>query len=556
MEKMERLLADSVRKTSTNEKSVNEYSQIKKELSNLLAQRDAELKHQHECTKEKENNYLKEKEHRVKLEEELLKIDQKLTEKEMEIKRLDSVVAKKSSTMIEVTKLKNTIQETQSELDTVLRREKEHLAEIEKVASREKRLFNELEEASKQHHQDVDHINTLNINLKSVQKELSEVQSINADMNRQIRMLRTENNRLAEALQVEKEQGRQDKESVKNKLTAEIKAKEAELMHIQNQVNDLCARFDHEVQNKNEIKQQNREKLYEVADQMKHLQEALEEAEKNVKLLRDVECTLRESIKQKDEEIHSLANRTRELEYSLAANASQLSKEVTDKEQFKNKKKEEINAIQDRFAVAKTAMEEEVRSLWKQIDEKTSHLKATRDELEKCKQSVVEAATEKFNLETLLADFKTNETSYQRQVGGLQVTLSQKDQEIKFLQLKQTSLGEQIQVLEDELQGYRLSHNNKDGDIYKLQNDVTDLARKLKTHVDVLLEDDGSSMAASSNRPYSASYASSIAVKSPERQNSIKKDHHASDKPAYAKPTEASLNRSTTPKLTRTASRN
>lgn len=93
-------------------------------------------------------------------------------------------------------------------------------------------------------------------------------------------------------------------------------------MHIQGQVNDLCTRFDLEVQNKAEIKQANREKMFELSDKMTGLQDALNDARQQIVLFKDTECALRDSIKQKDEEIHSLTVRVRYAFFHSLVNSS------------------------------------------------------------------------------------------------------------------------------------------------------------------------------------------------------------------------------------------
>lgn len=106
---------------------------------------------------------------------------------------------------------------------------------------------------------------------------------------------------------------------------------------------------------------------------------------------------------------------------------------------------------------------------------------------------ISDIAADRFRLESRVSELTASESSYTRQIANLSNTLSQREQETTLLSLKHGSLLEQIKRLEGEIAAYRDSGKTKDGEVSRLQSNVTDLSRRLRSQVDILLNEHESS---------------------------------------------------------------
>ncbi|RKO90125.1 hypothetical protein BDK51DRAFT_46533, partial [Blyttiomyces helicus] len=104
--------------------------------------------------------------------------------------------------------------------------------------------------------------------------------------------------------------------------------------------------------------------------------------------------------------------------------------------------------------------------------------------------TLTEVSAERFRLETRLSEVASSESTQARQTSALQSTLAQKDQELKLLALKHQNATEQLRRAEEELARHRSASTQKDGDLQRLQSNVSDLSRRLKSQVDMLLDRD------------------------------------------------------------------
>ena len=110
---------------------------------------------------------------------------------------------------------------------------------------------------------------------------------------------------------------------------------------------------------------------------------------------------------------------------------------------------------------------------------------------------ISDIAADRFRLESRVSELTASESSYARQIANLSNTLSQREQETTLLSLKHGSLLEQIKRLEGEIAAYRDSGKTKDGEVSRLQSNVTDLSRRLRSQVDILLNEHESSTVSS-----------------------------------------------------------
>ncbi|KNC98053.1 uncharacterized protein SPPG_06467 [Spizellomyces punctatus DAOM BR117] len=536
VQKLQKLLAENQQRAEDQEKTLHEYTQDRKELSDRLSSRTREARKIMQLLREKETECLKEKECRVQLEAHVSQLDQAVAQRDEDIKLLKSALQKRNMEHEESVNLRHAFAEARKEIDRLLRREKQYLDEVEKGGARERKLLADLEELSSQHRkyvheverltarqsvylQDIEHLKGIESNLRTelqafVEKNAQQLEEI-SQMDKQLRKRHNENIRLSQDLgelrtaagdlrtqndsrlkeiqqfRLVEDALRAEKEELISQRALhlrEIQSKQQENAELSSRFAELTRRLETEISEKLDLKQQNKERLVVVADKISDLQASLTETQGQLQQFREAEASLRRAVRERDDVVDSQERRIAELQATVTSLQSQLNAETMSFESLKTKKKEEFLAVQEKFSVAKSAMEQEVGNLRANLQQKALQIEKLNEEISRLRIDGTEASADRLSLEARISELSSIEASYQRQIKLLQATINQKEQDNNVLGLKYQSVGEQLQRLQEEVNIYRNANNQKDDDLNRLQGD---LSRKLRNQVDLLLQRDG-----------------------------------------------------------------
>ncbi|KAJ3087825.1 hypothetical protein HK102_010207 [Quaeritorhiza haematococci] len=607
VEKLQRLLADAETRNQQQEKAladkhrtnrdlqetVSDLHRTKKELVEQLISKDGDIKKQSAQLREREAEWMKEKEGRMKLEVQALQLDHFVSQRDEEIKTLKAQVSRyrtevepelsrtraalaesrkeaevlskrekqylgeleqaalrerKLYTVVEEhAKTKGALIEARKEVDELVKREKQYLEDLEQAAQRERKLYSDREELAQQSRklsneierrtareqvylQDIEHLRTMENKIREEMQALTSKNTAqteeSANLTKHLRKQQNDNARLQQDLNEAKTLATELRGTIANQekelsqirtladdlqhekdelvlqrgqILAEVASKQQEISDLQGQNADLNRRLEVETQNRQEMKAQNKEKLLAVQDRVVDLQNTLNETTIQLQEFRETEALLRQALRQKDEAIQAHTQRIGELQQQVAAIQQQFSKEVSEREALVGKKKEEITAVQEKYIVAKTTMETELNQLRAQLAQKSNQIHNLMDEQARLKVDLSEVSADRFRLEARVSELTAAESSFNRQLSNLQATLTQKDQEATLLSLKNQNLMEQVKRLEEEVHAYRSASIQKDSDLARLQSNVNELSRRLKSQVDLLLERDRELVAAANN---------------------------------------------------------
>ncbi|KAJ3192579.1 hypothetical protein HK101_006293 [Irineochytrium annulatum] len=531
IEQLDRTLREMETRADMQEKAAHELGKQKKELSERLAQREAECRKATAASRQKEAEWAKEKELRMKMEVQALQLDHFVAQRDEEIKALKQQLAKRDADFDDFRKMKAALVESQRDVEDLTKREKIYLEELDQSAKREKKLLAELDdltaanqramaEVERYATRDVNHINDIE-NLKAVEDKLRldliEAQAhysqaadeINA-MASQNRTLQSESARSGQEVgdlrhtiqdlrhsltQRENEvlnlkeaefQLRRDKDD----LRSELGVKQIELQTLQGQLQDVAQRLEIEFQSKNDIKTQNKEKLFAVAEKISELQDTLNETQGQIAAFRKNEEVLKANLRQRDEAIASLKHQLIDHQRTISELEAHLARENFTNENLKTRKKDDLLAVQEKFAAAKHAMEQDVQQLRDQLSQRDRQMAADREEAGRRKVEVSELSADRFRLEARLTEITALESSQARQIAALQQQLRQKEQELNLTGVKHGALIDQLRRIEEELEGLRTFRVERESDVARFQKEVAEIGRKLKTQVRIAMERD------------------------------------------------------------------
>ncbi|KAJ3416918.1 hypothetical protein HDV05_007976 [Chytridiales sp. JEL 0842] len=474
-------------------KQVQDLNKSRKDLAERLTQKENELADLANKAREKEINWITEKEARMKLEVQALQLDHFVTQRDEEIKNIRMQLTKKSIEAEEGFKAKEALALAKKEVAQLDKREKLYMEELDAGAARErqmqqeidtlkgfqKKLAQELDRLTQKEASQTKDIEQMRKLESSLRQELAESYSKSTQQSDEISILNQE----ARSLQLEIARLNQeinDLRITKDNLNQQVKQKDAEIaslqalelqlrvdkeklatekanaqvyaQDLQGQNQELANRLEAETQSKAEMRQQHKEKLMAVADKIGELQQTLTETQQQLAEFREMEDTLRNVIRQRDETIAVLQRRLLEQQQSLIDTQGELAKESFLNDQMKSKKKEEMLVVQEKFAMAKSAMEDELQSMKSQLAQKSAQLSSTVDELNRLKIEVSTLTADRFRFEARIAELTAIESGYIRQVGTLKEQVKRRDQEVSTLMVKHHSLLDQVKRFDSELQ--------------------------------------------------------------------------------------------------------
>jgi chromosome segregation ATPase len=501
MEKLGKDLEEAENRYLEMSKQVQDLNRSRKDLAERLTTKENDLAELSIKSRDREVQWINEKELRMKLEVQALQLDHFVTQRDEEIKNLRMQLTKKTIEAEEGAKAKENLEVARKEIAQLEKREKLYIDELESGASRERQMQKEVDDLKAFQKKLTLELDRLNQKDAAQQKEIEQRQSTESNLrgeladayskatqqsdeisilNQESRSLQMENSRLNHDIS--------DLRQTKDNLTQQLKQKESEFASLQNhelqvriekeklaadkanaqafvqelqgQVQDLLNRLEAEAQSKADMRQQHKEKLVVVADKISELQQTLTETQQQLVEFREMEETLRNVIRQRDDTISTLQRRLLEQQQSLIDTQGELAKESFLNEQLKSKKKEEMLAVQEKFTFAKSAMEDEVQSLKQQLSQKSAHLSSATEELSRLKIEVSTLTADRFRFEARIAELTATESGHLRQLGSLKEQIKRKEQEVSTLMIKHQSLLEQVKRFDSELQLPSFSSQN------------------------------------------------------------------------------------------------
>ncbi|KAJ3073575.1 hypothetical protein HDU98_001242 [Podochytrium sp. JEL0797] len=523
------MVKEAERKCGVLERLVEELKGVKRELGERLGKREAEMKKLIGMYKERENECVLEREARMKLELQILKLDQTVEQRDTDIRILREQLKVKSGMAEEGVKFKEAHADACREVEQLVQREKMYLQEIETASQREKQLFSKLDELNASYQKamaDYDRTNATcssktkelemlkqsETKLKSelnstyqtsraqneeiselekqarqlhnertaLQQDLADLRAFTVDVNSQLKQKSDEINSLRE-LEL---QMRRDNQALKQDLFAS----QDDYASLQSQLLDVAKRLDLEVQAKSDLKQDTKEKITSLTEKMYDLQRGLNTTQAQLEGSQQTEKLLRANIQQKEITLNDQHRHLQDMEKTIIDLREVVNKDEMVIETLKAKKKEDMMLVQEKFLAARQVMDQDVNTLKQQLNAKGNQATALSEQTNQMKFEISELTAEKFKLEMKVAELAANDSNQSRNVVALQQQLRIRDQELNVTSIKHQSLMEHVRMLEEELQSHRNQNLRKDGEIQRIQNNVTEMNRKLREQVGVFLE--------------------------------------------------------------------
>ncbi|KAJ3031279.1 UNVERIFIED_CONTAM: hypothetical protein HDU68_005335 [Siphonaria sp. JEL0065] len=538
------LVKESDQKCEVLERLVEELKAAKRELGDKVNKREAEMKKLIGMYKERENECTNERESRMKLELHILKLDQTVEQRDSEIRILKEQLKVKSTIADEAVKLKEALSDSCRETEQLSQREKMYLQEIETAANREKQLFSKLDELNGSYQRSVADFDRVNATCSSKAKEidllkqtelklkaelnntyqsnraqseeiselekhlrqahnersslnqdLADLRTFTTDLKNQLKQKNDEVNSLRELeLQL-----RQDNQTLKTDLFAT----QDDYASLQSQLLEVAKRLESEVQSKSDIKNESKEKITIVTEKVYEIQRALATAQSQLEGSQQTEKLLRGTLQQKDVALNDQHHHLQEMEKQITDLRDVINKNEMVIETLKAKKKEDMIIVQEKFLAARQVMEQDVNTLKTQLNAKSVQAATLAEEATRMNFEISEITAEKFKLEMRMAELAANDSNQSRNIAALQQQLRIRDQELNVTSIKQQSLLEQVRLLEEELQSHRNLNLRKEGELQRIQNNVSEMNRKLREQVGVFLErTDVDSNASGAPSPY------------------------------------------------------
>ncbi|KAJ3022143.1 UNVERIFIED_CONTAM: hypothetical protein HDU68_009280 [Siphonaria sp. JEL0065] len=497
------------------EDTLQEVRASKKVVTEKLIQREQEMKKLAIFAKEKDDEVVMERDSKMKLEVRVLHLERNLGQRQGELSKLNELYQGKVVEAQELDRLKERFESTCRTVDELVKREKMYLDEIEAASARERKLIGDLECLHKQHDRkskDFEALSATHATEISAAKDLESrlrkdlAESIKTTKKQETQLVelekiiqggQQENNSLAEKIirldsqnhefslsiktfEAEISQYKQNEISlsVENQsLFSRLEATSNLLHETESQLLDTRARLDDETAEKIAIQQANTSRLESVAEKITLLQQSLDEHQQQLTEYRETEANLQANLEQRDVIISEKSSRISELEQEVVDLQGSLANEGVLMENIKSKKKEELLAVQERFTLAKSAMDNEVNTLRNQLNAKSAQFSTQSDELARIKVEISELTADRFRLEARCAELTANESTTSRQTSTLAQLLRQKEQDLSVMGIKHEALVEQVRLLEEELHMYRQSSFKRDIDMQKLQSNAEELRR-------------------------------------------------------------------------------
>ncbi|KAJ3083952.1 hypothetical protein HDU99_004617 [Rhizoclosmatium hyalinum] len=551
------LVKESDQKCDVLERLVEELKGVKRELTDKISKREAEMKKLIMMYKEREAECTNERESRMKLELHILKLDQTVEQRDSELRIVREQLKVKSTIADEAVKLKEALTDSCRDVEQLSQREKMYLQEIETASNREKQLFTKLDELNATYQKTVADFDRVNASCSSKTKEIEILKQTEAKLKSELNSTYQANRAQAEEIsELEKgvRQGQNERSALQQDLadlrtytvdlTSQLKQKSDEInslrdlelqlrrdnqtlksdlfatqddyASLQSQLLEVAKRLELEVQSKSDMKNESKEKITVVTEKVYEMQRALSTAQTQLEGSQQTEKLLRTTLSQKESTLADQHHHLQEMDKQISDLREIINKNELVIETLKQKKKEDMIVVQEKFMAARQVMEQDVNTLKTQLGAKTVQAASLAEEVTRLNFEISEITAEKFKLEMRLAELAANDSNQSRNIAALQQQLRIRDQELNVTTIKQQSLLEQVRLLEEELQSHRNLNLRKEGELQRIQNNVSEMNRKLREQVGVFLErtEADSNVVSGANSPYTP-------MKSVSRQNTF-----------------------------------
>ncbi|KAI8826319.1 hypothetical protein BJ741DRAFT_714646 [Chytriomyces cf. hyalinus JEL632] len=516
---------ESDQKNVVLEKLLDELKARKGELEDRLTKREAEMKKLILMYKDRETELENERNARMRSELQVLKLEQSSEQKESDIRVVKEQLRIKSITADESIKLKEALTDACRDVEQLLQREKMYLEEIDAANRREKESRLELDELNSVYQKSVedcdratsrdlakgreleiikggeaklksevtnlyhsnraqnDTIAELDKELRIVKQEkatiladVSELRKLLGDATNQVKFKNDE----IKGLRDVETQLRRDAQTLKNDLFAT----QDDYAAIQTQLMEVTKRMDLEAKSKTDLK----DKLSLTTEKLHETQRAFSMTQAQLEAAQEMERHLRLSLQQKEvalqeqyQHIQNLERDNHDLRELSARNEVIL-------ENLKQKRKEDITNIQDKYLAARQVMEQDVNSLKMQLAKQTAQSNNIAEEAQRMANDISGLSQEKFKLEMRVSEQSAAESANARTITSLQQQLRARDQEISVLSIKHQSALEQNRILEEEIQSHKSFNIRKEDELNRIQNNVSEMNRKLREQVGVYMQ--------------------------------------------------------------------
>ncbi|KAJ3067844.1 hypothetical protein HDU98_008961, partial [Podochytrium sp. JEL0797] len=408
--RVESLLQSHQDRLQAVEDSAAETRAAKKLVSDKLATREHEMKKLAVFAKDRDDAVAAERDAKLKLEVRVLQLERGLSQRQGELVKLNEMYQHKVEEAMELVKLRDRFENTCRTLDELVKREKMYLEEIEVLSTHERKLVSDLESVTKKHARATKDLETLQTTSasdlqtakqteQSLRKDLIDAKTHVANLdaeNTQLEQIiqggQKENNRLAEKIihldavhlelqqtlkqnntQIQQfKQNESNLQSELHSLLAKIDLASTELETLERQLSDTRVLLEQETAAKIQIQQHNASRLELVAAKLTQLQQSLSDTQSQLTDLQTRETGLRDTVREREETISVQQQRILEMEQRVVELQRALEEEGSVVEGVKTRKKEELLAVQEKFMLAKQAMDAEVANLRNQLGVKTS----------------------------------------------------------------------------------------------------------------------------------------------------------------------------------------
>lgn len=516
------------------------------EMQREASVREAELKRMSDLVRETQAASLRDQEAKALSDVRIVQLEAAARVAEEDKLQLKSLLARARDEINELSQLKPALEESKGQLRLVQDRGKQMLADAEASAIRESKLIGEVEALSQdcqRYVADIERISDQDAQLRLEMDSMldtenrlrSDIQSLHGKLSAQHEELNQTNKQLriqasnvtileddclaSKSLVKDLRSQLEDRDSeldhIKSReaaLTRElgdshkrldntlanVKSKQSEISRLQITLSELDDKFDQQNKTNTSLQLQLNNVTIEMQSRIQEILQQGKEANSRVADYEKEISALRSGIRKREEQIASLNSELNEARVSLDTVKSQLDRESTELRALQSAKRDEFSAIQEKFSAARAAMDGEVSHVRAQLAQRLQMIAALTEETSKIKIEMSDLAAEKFRLEARVGELTANESSYQRQINNLQNALQQKEQEASLLSLKHKSMSDHVRRMEDEMSAYRQTSSSstfasaasqqKDMDLNRLQQNISELGKRLKSQVDLLAE--------------------------------------------------------------------
>ncbi|KAI8619356.1 hypothetical protein BC830DRAFT_1165419 [Chytriomyces sp. MP71] len=507
------------------EKVVEELKSRKNEVEERLNKREAEMKKLILMYKDREMELGQERDTRMRSELQVLKLEQVVESKDGEAKLLKEQLRVKSIAADEGVKLKEALAGTCREVEQLSQRENMYLAELDAASQRERDLFGKLDElnavyqksmadcdratsrdlaktreleivkasesklkselsnAYQSNRQQIQNIVELEKELRvtiqekgSLGDDVGELRNIASDLTSQLKFKNEEINNFRDL----EMQLRRDAQTLKTDLFAT----QDDFATIQSQLMEVSKRLDIEIQAKGEFK----DRLTHATEKLHETQRMLASTQGQLEALQQTEKGLRGTLQQKDGSLEDQIRYTKDVERKNQELRDVLARDEMVIETLKQKRKEDMTTLQEKYLAARQVMEQDVITLQNQLNRQAGQSNSLAEEGQRMASEISHLTQEKFKLEMKLSELSAAESNNGRTIASLQQQLRIREQEMGVLTIKLQSAIEQNRLLEEENQSHKTFNMRKEDEFNRIQTNVSEMNRKLREQVGAYMQ--------------------------------------------------------------------